>query len=214
MLKQIIFQLVFLIFLLSIDLSANASAKDKTEVYWALQDKIVNPQRTQKDYGIAVAFLDIQQPNVYLTIRKIIQSSLRKSLDNPEKLDFWGGKKGAIKLDLSGRTNFISFNLPQGLYQITQVDVPHFDLPYKISTDNSDVWRFRVEANKINYVGTMKVSAIRGKKVVDTAWLNQFATHLHELQSIVDKSDIPLPIGLGTGYKDPYFTILMGNVHE
>jgi hypothetical protein len=210
MMKRITLLLVFISLLPSLVFTPFANA----EGFWTVRDTLAIPTEKQETFGIGVAFLDLQQASVVITIREINEKSLADSIDNPEKLRFSVSKKGAIKLDLSGRTNMVSINLPEGLYQITQVDVPHFDLPYKINTNNQDVWRFRVHRNKINYIGTMKVSPIRSKNTVDTVWLNQFATHLVALQTIVADADIGLPIVHGAGYRDPFFAILEGAINE
>lgn len=208
--KRITLLLVFISLLPSLVFSPFASA----EGFWTVRDTLAIPTEKQETFGIGVAFLDLQQANVVITIREINEKSLADSIDDPEKLRFSVSTKGAIKLDFSGRTNMVSINLPEGLYQITQVEVPHFDLPYKIDTNNQDVWRFRVNRNKINYIGTMKVSPIRSKNTVDTVWINQFATHLQALQTIVADADIGLPIVHGAGYRDPFFAILEGGINE
>lgn len=186
----------------------------KDENFWTVRDIPLLLTEKQKTFGIAVAFVDLEQSNVVITLRKINERSIKNSVVDSEALQFIGGKSDSIKLDFSGRTNMVFINLPEGLYQITQVDVPHFDLPYKISTDNSDAWRFNIQRDRINYIGTMKVSAIRSKNTVDTVWLNQFATHLDTLQTFVTESVIPLQIAHGAGYRDPFFAALEGGKNE
>jgi hypothetical protein len=208
--KRIFFLLALINFLFAVTFNSNAN----TEGFWTVRDTLVLPSEKQKKFGIAVAFVDLQQANVTITLRKINEKSLADSIDDLDELDFFGGKAEAIKLDLSGRKNIVSINLPAGLYQITQVDVPHFDLPYKIGTNNRDIWRFRVHRDKINYIGTMKVSPIRSKNAVDTVWINQFATHLADLEAIVADTEIALPIVHGSGYQDPFFSALKGSINE
>lgn len=208
--KRILFLFSLFNFLAFVSLFSYAN----TEGLWPVRDNLVMPSDKQKAFGIAVAFVDLQQANVFITLRKINERSLQDSIKDADKLDFFGSKSEAIKLDLSGRTNLVSMNLPEGLYQITQVDVPHFDLPYKINTNNRDVWRFRVSRDKVNYIGTMKVSPIRSKNTVDTVWLNQFATHFASLQTLLTNSAITLPIVHGAGYRDPFFAALEGSNNE
>lgn len=208
--KRISLLLVFINFLPILIFSSFA----KAEGFWTVHDNMLLPTEKQKDFGIAVAFVDIQQANVVITLRRINEKRLKDKLENAKDLSFIGGKSDATKLDLSGRTNMVFINLPEGLYQITQVDVPHFDLPYKISTDNSDAWRFRISSNKINYIGTMKVSAIRSKNTVDTVWLNQFATHLGSLKNTVKDAQITLPIVHGAGYRDPFLSAYKGLIND
>jgi hypothetical protein len=173
-----------------------------------VRDELTLPDAKFKGAGIAVLYVDIEQPNVTLSIRRINQSSLADSRDDLEELAFIGAKRDTILVDLSGRDGFVSLNLARGLYQIVQIDVPHFDLPYKLSTDNEDTWRFRVREDHISYIGTVHVSKLRSKNTINAVWLNQFATHYAELTELVALSDIQWPIAHGAGYRDSFFSKL------
>lgn len=178
----------------------------KAPEYWSVFDSPTMPSRKQKDFGIAVMFNDLKQANVMLSLRRIRESSLDDSYKNLEDLSFIDASSDAIRLDLSGRDGVTFVNLPEGLYQITRIDVPHFDLPYKLATDNSVSWRFRVKNEHVNYIGSLVVSPIRSKNSVDVAWRNHFAIHLQSLETLLQSSDILFPIAHGAGYPDPFFS--------
>lgn len=101
-----------------------------------INDNLAQTASNKKGSGIAVIFLDLQQSNVTITAQRI--------LGKRDK----GIKKSTIKLDLSNRKDHVFVNLPKGLYQITRIDVPHFDLPYKLSTNKAVDWRFKVQDRK------------------------------------------------------------------
>ncbi|MDT0594530.1 hypothetical protein [Glaciecola petra] len=172
---------------------------------WKVRDSLSQPTGKQDDFGIGAIYVDIKQSNTILYVREINQNSLANANKDPEKLKF-NGKE--FRLDLSDRTEIVYVNLPEGLYQIVRVDVPHYDLPFKISTNNSDKWRFLIQQQSINYLGTIAVSAVRTKDSVDMLWLNQFAKNLEDLQTRVTASSIVWPINNGIGYKDPFYAEL------
>jgi hypothetical protein len=201
--KRISYLVVTLVLLSCVFVSAA-----NTETFWTVRDTLSLPDPKQKELGIAAMFVDLQQPNVVISILEIKQSSLTASYKNIQDLKFSGFKSNTIKLDLSGRKNLVYIHLPEGLYQIIRVDVPHFDLPYRVSTDNSDVWRFRITRGAVNYVGTLKVDAIRSKRSVNTVLLNQYAWRLASLEALMAKSTIMLPIVHGVGYQDPFANFL------
>ncbi|MFT6267986.1 MAG: hypothetical protein ACJAVV_000791 [Alphaproteobacteria bacterium] len=196
--------LVFTLILLNFAFVSAANA----ELFWTVRDKLSLPDPKQKALGIAAMYVDLQQPNVVISLLEIKQSSLLASYKNIEDLKFSGSKSRPIKLDLSGRNNLVYIHLPEGMYQITRVDVPHFDLPYRVSTDSSDVWRFRITRGAVNYVGTLKVDAFRSKRIVNTILVNQYATRLASLKELVAQSGVALPIVHGAGYHDPFFNFL------
>ncbi|GAA0858292.1 hypothetical protein [Aliiglaciecola litoralis] len=172
---------------------------------WLTRNSLTLPTNKQKDYGIGVIFVELNQHNVSAIVQRVDEDSVAKSITNKDALDLEGKP---IKLDFTGTTGFVTVNLPEGLYQITQVDVPHFDLPFKVSTDNSDIWRFRVKPGHINYLGLLEVGAVRAKDNVNVAWLNRFATHLDELLAAINASTIEWPLAHGVGYQDDFSLLL------
>lgn len=187
------------------------SFQSQAQQNWMVRDSLSQPTGKQDDFGIGAIYVDIKQSNTILYVREINPNSLAKANKDPEKLKF-NGKE--FRLDLSDRTDLVYVNLPEGLYQIVRVDVPHYDLPFKISTNNSVKWRFRIQQQSINYLGTIAVSAVRTKDSVDMLWLNQFAKNLDDLQARVAESSLVWPINNGIGYKDPFHAKLQKSAGE
>jgi hypothetical protein len=172
---------------------------------WVMRDTPQLPNNDQHNYGIGLVFFELNQHNVSMIIQLIDEDRISSRAQVKQKLDFDGKE---LKLDFSGRSQHVAVNLPEGLYQIKQVDVPHFDLPFKVSTDNSDIWRFRIRAGHVSYLGFMQVGAVRGKDTVDVVWLNRFATQLEQFKSVVVASGVDWPIAHGAGYQDDFFSLL------
>lgn len=198
------FYLLYAVIFLSIfSLQSNAQQN------WIVRDALSQPTSKQDSFGIGAIYVDIKQSNTILYVQEINPSSIRSANEDPEKLKFRGKE---FRLDLSDKTDLVYVNLPEGLYQIVRVDVPHFDLPFRISTDNSVKWRFRIQQQSINYLGTIAVSAVRTKDTVDMLWLNHFAKNLKDVQTRVAESGILWPINNGIGYQDPFYAHLQEQI--
>jgi hypothetical protein len=188
-------------------LSISSLSAAQTE--WLVRDTISLPEKKASNFGMGAIYLDVKQDNVSIIVREITRSSLSKASEAKDnsKLRF---KNDGIRLDLSGKQDAVFINLAEGTYQITEVNVPHFDLPFRIDTDNRDVWRFNIKRDQVNYIGTLKIEGVRSKNAVNTNLLNQFATHLGDLQTRLIESSIGWPIGHGVAYDDPFFDYLKG----
>lgn len=181
-----------------------------SQTNWIVKQSLFFPDPKRDDWGVGAIFLNIKQDNVSIIIRKIRDSIVAQNASAAD-IKFTGD---SIEIDLSSFEDVAFVNLPEGSYQIIQVNVPHFNLPYKISTDNEKTWRFNVVANKINYLGTMKVGAVRRKDVIDTVWLNQYATHFEQLTSLASQVNSDWEILQGIGYKDEFHALLNGESDE
>lgn len=199
---------LFCLLIMTLGISCESFANE--DKHWLVRDVPVIPDVKLKNWGIAALYLDIQQPNVVLSILAITESSLESSYRDIDTLRFKGSKSKPSKIDLSGRKDIVYINLPEGLYQISQIDVPHFDLPYKLSTDNAPNWRFRVTKNHVNYIGKLEVDAVRSKNTINTVLINQYAQYLEDLTLRLTQASIDLPLKHGVGYQDPYAEYLKG----
>lgn len=209
-------RIITLLFIGCTAMLCSISAAGNDENSWLVRTELSAPTQKQKSFGIAAFYLDLQQPNVVLSILRINENSVLKAQQDLTNLRFFTSQKKPIILNLSGfsENELVYVNLPAGLYQISQIDVPHFDLPYKLSLDNSDVWRFRVTQSQVNYAGTLVVKAQRSINAVDTLLLNEYAQRKNDLQARIDQSQINLALGHGAGYEDPFADFLEGIGNE
>lgn len=104
---------------------------------------------------------------------------------------------------------FYLMPLPAGVYQITVVEAPFFDLPFKLVTEEKPGWRFTIADGKTNYVGTLHIGRKRSRDSVDIVLLNQLAMHCdpigRELQEILSSA----PLRDGAFYQDDFFEEIM-----
>lgn len=94
------------------------------------------------------------------------------------------GKSGQITRELvptHGRWLMIS--LPKGEYQIVNIKVPYFDLPYVNNTEKNPKWRIRINAGQLNYAGRIEVEKERTESYVAIKKLNRLVTDLPEIKT-------------------------------
>lgn len=117
----------------------------------------------------------------------------------------------SVKINLKDKEKGLYLlNLPQGLYQVTQINAPYFNLPYRMSTDNEPYWRFYVEPGKVNYFGQLTIAKERSTRHVNISRLNRIATD----KSLIDQELAGLiknaPLRVSVGVRDDYMEFFKG----
>ncbi len=102
--------------------------------------------------------------------------------------------KSKFSVDLKDKDHaFYLAALPSGTYQITNVNAPYFNLPYKKSTGDSLAWRFEIQQGAINYLGELTIAKERITDFVDIRLNNRFATDLKTIkQKVISHFNAPL----------------------
>lgn len=118
------------------------------------------------------------------------------------------------KIKKTGKEMKLNFNkLPNGLYgrslapgvyQITRVDIPYFDFPYRVNTSDRRIWRFNIEAGKTNYIGQLAIAGERSTDTIDVRWLNRFATDYDRLTEGASQFPAEFPLVLSHGVQDEF----------
>jgi|GEM_PF-1930453 len=91
-----------------------------------------------------------------------------------------------------------------GVYQITRVNAPFYDLPYWLPTENKSKWRFAVEENHINFIGEINIAKERGKESLNIHLLNRTATYHAEILEQIALMPQQLPLQAKPGYRDDF----------
>ncbi|ARU28208.1 hypothetical protein [Cellvibrio sp. PSBB006] len=88
-------------------------------------------------------------------------------------------------------------SLPKGEYQIMNVKVPYFDLPYVNSTEKDPRWRIKIEPGQLNYIGRIEVERERTENYVAIRKHNRLVADLsHIRKDLADiLADYPLTDG-------------------
>lgn len=103
---------------------------------------------------------------------------------------------------------FYTYPLEPGVYQITQINAPYFDLPHKMDTQRDVKWRFKVEANKLNYIGKLSINRERSANYVDIKLLNRLAASLPDIKSTLSALPEKLALINGIAYQDRFLELL------
>jgi hypothetical protein len=118
---------------------------------------------------------------------------------------------GPRRIDLKGiKQGLYGLELPEGLYQITTINAPFYDLPFQKSTDNQRDWRFSIEAGKFNYVGHLFIDKERRAKYVTIRLFNRIATDFNKLSEALNLLTVDFPLASGVGVRDDFYQELSG----
>jgi hypothetical protein len=152
--------------------------------------------------------LDVGGTAPSMEIRKLVSKHDDLHLHKGQKVVY---KTERYKVDLKGKENgFYILPLDEGIYQVTQVNAPYFNLPYKLSTNARRDWRFSIKEKHINYVGQLVIEKERGVSFVNVKLENRIAMDLHEITMQTAKLSEQLPLRLGTGVRDDFYKELTG----
>ena len=84
------------------------------------------------------------------------------------------GRKVLVFEPVQGRQMHL-IKLPRGAYRWLDIEVPYFNLPYRLSFEDEDRWAFQVQSQRINYAGSLQVGERRGTSSIDVRWINRTA---------------------------------------
>ncbi len=106
--------------------------------------------------------------------------------------------KSQYKLNFKGLDNTLHLlALPKGVYQITEITSPSYALPYRKDTDMSPAWRFKVQENAINYIGTLFIDNQRSRNYVEINLKNRFATNHQKISEVLHTFEQRFPLVSG-----------------
>lgn len=168
---------------------------------------LLNPESVEElesGYGIVMFDLDVAGKAPSIVIRRI--STQSPFLSAGSKLTF---ETKPLRIPLTDtKQGFFAQRLKKGLYQITRVDAPFFNLPYKLDIENARAWRFYVAEEQINYAGKLVIEQTRGTEYIDVGLFNRFATDLKEIREAAGRFSESLPLNMATGIRDDFQMLL------
>jgi len=108
-------------------------------------------------------------------------------------------------LDLKGVSKGLYFiPMVAGIYQITRINAPFYNLPYWLPTQKETKWRFVIEENYINFIGEFKIKKERGAHEIDVNLLNRIATYYDQIHEEIAILPIKYPLKNNPGYRDDF----------
>lgn len=149
-------------------------------------------------FARALIYLDVEGSAPSIKIHK-----LNTNIDELDEIPF--------DEDLSSRFIRTSWTLPlkglekgiysialkPGVYQISQVNAPYYNFPFKLQTEDDPRWRFRVYPDSFSYIGHLKIYKERDAESVESYFLDRFYSDQEEINSVIAK--LPQPIEVTHG---------------
>lgn len=140
-----------------------------------------------KGEGLLILDLDIKAPSAVMSLHKIGRAS------SPFE----------IKL-VSDNGRWLIKALPKGDYQIAEIKVPYFDLPFRKDTGKNPAWRISIQAGHLNYAGRIEVEKERTEDYVAIYKHNRMVTDLPNLQKDMTSLLTTYPLVNGSGMRDDF----------
>jgi hypothetical protein len=109
-----------------------------------------------------------------------------------------------VEWSLNNQDKWLLKSLPQGTYQIQEVKAPYFNLPYRKDTAKDPLWRFEIEAGKINYAGKLEIEKKRTTNYVEIKRLNRIVTDHHDILKSFPELLNLYPLVNGMAIRDDY----------
>lgn len=158
------------------------------------------PENIDKNQGLLLIKLDIagEAPSIHYSPMKTKRTTYLRKEDN-------FSLKKPIQIPLSGfKKGYYLIPFEAGMYQITQVDAPFYNLPYSLKLGLQAAWRFGIEAGHINYVGELVIAKERGVSHINVNLYNHFASDYQQIQQQTAPLQSQYPLMLNPGYRDDF----------
>ena len=180
-------------------LSANAQGKNVTKVL----SLPASAPDLAKNQGYLLVYVNVDGSAPSINFSKV----------NTKKTDFLVTAPRSFTrdftLDLKNTIpGFYVVPMFAGVYQITRVNAPFYDLPYWLATENQAKWRFGIEENHINFIGEIYIAKERASNTIDVRLLNRFATYQDQILDELITMPVKLTLVIKPGYQDEFLQAL------
>ncbi len=146
------------------------------------------PEKLAKSQGYFILGTYLEADSAAIVIKKIDTTAVSRSIE-------W---------QLTNKNQWLIKTLPQGNYQIQEIKVPYFNLPYRKDTENDLLWRFKIEAGKVNYAGKLEIEKKRTTNYVEIKRLNRIVTDHDEILKSFPELLGQYPLVNGMAIRDDY----------
>lgn len=167
---------------------------------YARSDSSDAKQVLPDDYGYLLIEMDVGANSASMTYAKIALglTSLAKRTQPLKTVD----------------ARFLLVPLAKGRYQVTDINVPLFDLPYRYRTAKQKHWEFSVQPGAVNYFGKLTIDAERSTDSVSVTRHNQIAKALAEIRQQYADILARYPLVSASSYRDDFYQEIAPNNKE
>lgn len=163
-----------------------------------------NPSPLGRKEGYLLIDLQSQNPRILLKVRRMTKKAKQIPGRHHNRLI---SKEITLSLNNLDAGLYLA-TMSAGSYQITEVSVPFYDLPFRLDVSEKKRWQFKVEAKKINYLGHLYVNNERSVEDVEIKLSNQFATNYDNIYAQVILAYEELPLTFSQRLPDDYYSEL------
>ncbi|WP_444897613.1 hypothetical protein [Microbulbifer sp. SSSA005] len=161
-----------------------------------------NPPELRSRQGYVLVKLNVGGTAPSIEFGKLFTSG-NKYLGERQKARVRKGSQ--YNVSLKGKPEgFYLMVVPPGLYQITQIKAPYYNLPYKFDTANRRTWRFRVEEGRTSYIGNLFIGKQRKSNTIEVYLKNRIASEINEIQESMGSLFELYPLASGAGVQDEF----------
>ena len=158
-----------------------------------------------KNQGYLVVYVDVEGIAPSIELSKINTRKLGV-IPKDKKVHF----THTYTIDLKGlEKGFYYVPMFEGVYQITKVSTPFYDLPYWLPTENDLKWRFSIHKDTFNFVGELNIAKERLAKVIDVNLYNRIATHQEAIKNELKQAQGNSVLMFTPGYRDEFYQELI-----
>lgn len=158
----------------------------------------------KKSQGYLLLNLDVGGTAPSIDILKLATN--KRTIDNRNKDIGISAIRRAMTLNLQNKPDgFYVIPLPSGLYQITSIQAPYYNLPFRLDTEFNRIWRFYIEPGAVNYAGKLFIDSERGKSSIDVDLINRIATDEQLIKEQLGWLLSQHPLKSGAGLRDDFY---------
>ena len=173
---------LFIVFLVtSFQLLAKKTSSEKIELTpqplskISFNEKEFKKSKSSKELADAIVYLDVDGVAPSIVLEKAsnkLEDLDELTFDSPLNFHAFSSQ---LKVPLKGiKKGLYYLRLPVGIYQITELNAPYYNLPYKVDTEKDPRWRFRVYPKSYTYIGHLKIVKDRTRDFVEAYFLDRF----------------------------------------
>ncbi len=119
-----------------------------------------------------------------------------------KKIDASGARN--VEWPLTNQNQWLLKTLPRGKYQIMEIKVPYFDLPYRKYTEDNPLWRFEIAEGKVNYIGKLEIEKKRTTNYAEIKRLNRIITDYDAIKKSFPELLQSYPLVNGMAIRDDF----------
>jgi len=152
-----------------------------------------SPYRLKKKQGLLLIKLDVEVDSAKMLVSGFSRSARPVTLD--------------LKPDELG---YMAIKIASGTYKVTEIQVPYFDLPYRVDLSGDRRWQFVIKPRQTNYLGEITVSKLRTKGTIDFRIHNRIAVDYQDYCQLNSGTCNTYPFRFAARYRDDFLAHYLG----